>query len=129
MKYTPELGEKLLDAIRNSATLRDAWEYVGISHATYYYWKETKPEFAESLKKAIKVGESNLENYAVSCIQRAMEKSWQAAAWWLERTKPDKYGKRDNFNIENGNSPINIKFETIGKSTTDYEPAEEVSPE
>ena len=55
-------------------------------------------QFWQEVKKAQDQAEVN----AVETIQKAAEKSWQAAAWWLERTKKDKFSKVDK--LEHGGS-------------------------
>ncbi|WP_196214114.1 hypothetical protein [Methanolobus vulcani] len=42
-------------------------------------------------------------------IQKAAAKSWQAAAWWLERSCPTEFAKRDvEINMTQNNVEINI---------------------
>ena len=50
-----------------------------------------KPNFSHTIKKAELEAESKGEERAILSIFKAMENQWQAGAWWLERTKPDKY--------------------------------------
>lgn len=39
--------------------------------------------------------------------------NWQAGAWWLERTMPEKYGRRDHLNIEGSKPGDPIRTETV----------------
>jgi len=36
----------------------------------------------------------------VLVIRNASRDTWQAAAWWLERTFPDRWGRRDRMAVE-----------------------------
>jgi len=58
-------------------------------------------EFAEALCKA----EQEAEVYYVQKVRDAArsKETWRAAAWWLERTKPERYGtgKYKEFSAEN----------------------------
>jgi hypothetical protein len=62
-----------------------ACEKAGIAYDTFVYWMETKPKFADAVKKAEAHGDSFGKEYAVKAIFAAMPKAWQSAAWWLER--------------------------------------------
>ncbi len=89
-KLTPELIDKLVEAISIGCTDKHACEYVGIAVSTFYAWKENgrnekEPIYIEFLEAIQKANARNvIANLAV--IQRAAkEKQWQAAAWLLER--------------------------------------------
>jgi hypothetical protein len=36
---------------------------------------------------------------------------WQAAAWWLERSFPGRYGRRGRREIANADGPIRVEVE------------------
>ena len=61
----------------------------GISYETYRTWQTEKPVFSVAIKKA----EAECKAARIATILKASEKSWQAAAWWLERRCPDEYGR------------------------------------
>lgn len=79
---------------------------VGISQATWYNWlkdarEQDKPdplkvEFLEAVEKAT----AEAERKYVKVIEKATARNWQAAAWWLERRMPDKWGRRDTHKHE-----------------------------
>lgn len=39
--------------------------------------------------------------------------NWQAGAWWLERTMPEKYGRRDHINLEGSKPGDPVRTETV----------------
>ncbi len=88
MKYTTENIEAFLTAIRHGMSIKNTCELVGINQDTYFTWMKEHPEFSDKVKRAR--GERTLE--ALKVIRGAAIKSWQAAAWFLERTFPDQYG-------------------------------------
>lgn len=47
---------------------------------------------------------------AMATIQQAAPENWQAAAWFLERTAPEKFGRRERINLEGSTdgAPIEI---------------------
>lgn len=63
-----------------------ACKYAGIHIDTLYDWIATRPEFRAEYELA----EAESVIFRVESIQAA--ESWQAAAWLLERQRPDEYG-------------------------------------
>lgn len=97
-KFTPELLDDLCKYVSAGNSNRDSATLVGISEETFYEWQrpaseQYHPELVESLKKA----EQSCKARNIAFIQKAAEKTWQAAAWWLER----RY--RDDFAIKQVN--------------------------
>jgi len=45
-------------------------------------------------RKAVEKARSEAEARTVAIVAKAMPDNWQAAAWWLERSFPDKWGRR-----------------------------------
>jgi hypothetical protein len=103
----------LLAAIRGGSDLETACHFATLSVSQVYRWlergkieseriaaggKPTKAEesfvtFWDELKKAR--ADAVIRN--VSQVQKAAQDgTWKAAAWWLERTMPDVYGKPAN---------------------------------
>lgn len=52
--------------------------------------------FAFQVKRSTAAAEIRVINN----IQKASASQWQAGAWWLERTRPDEYGRRDRLGLE-----------------------------
>ena len=90
-KYSKELLKKTCDLIKKGLSNKDAVICMGISESTFYQWQTEKPEFSESLKKA----EMERKSFLITRIFEASNKSWQAAAWYLERTYPNEFGKQE----------------------------------
>jgi pentatricopeptide repeat protein len=54
-----------------------------------------KIEFFEAVKKSELTGNDRIKGL---CQRRILDdKSWQSAAWWLERNYPDEYKNRQDF--------------------------------
>lgn len=95
-KRTPEREAKLLEAIRAGNYMETAAHYAGIGVSTLHEWRDKYADFAEAIEKA----RAEAETRNVVLIQSAAKTNWQAAAWWLERSFPDKYGRRTR--VEHG---------------------------
>lgn len=109
---TPELQDAIIEALRNGHYLDDAANLVGISDQTAYNWvaRGKKAEelaeqgiepSAEELKylgffRAVKMARVYAVNVNLEVIRTAaLDGSWQASAWYLERTNPQKWGRRE----------------------------------
>ena len=78
-------------------------------------------EFAQSVKKASSVAKIAMLSVITNA---ARDGNWQAAAWYLERTDPDNYGRRDRIKQEitgkNG-GPIQVAKAPYLSKLTDEE--------
>jgi len=127
-KLDSERQKKLLSAIRMGNDKKVACAVAGISEATLYRWLELAQkknaraelrEFRESLERA----EAEAEAIKVGRINQAADNGrWQAAAWWLERKHPERWGQQTKIKTEvsgpNG-QPISISVEEARKVVLD----------
>jgi hypothetical protein len=109
-----EVRAKFLDALLAGAYTETAITFAGVSRASFFRWISTgqtirdrlvidetyepTPHEAQCLELLDTVEQSRAaaEVAAIGVIRRAArEGTWQAAAWWLERTMPRKYGRFD----------------------------------
>lgn len=90
-KYNDELVSELIKYIELGNYYNTACQAVGISKETFYTWLKEKPDFSDSVKKA----ESKAIARNVMIIQKAASKSWQAAAWFLERKEYRDWGRKE----------------------------------
>jgi len=117
-KLTPVTKEDIIKALRAGNSRRDSALYAGISETTFYSWmargREGEPlysEFLEAVEKA--EAQSVVRNVAI--IQRAAEETWQAAAWWLERKRPDDWGRRQRMDIGADKEELEVIVKIGGK--------------
>lgn len=85
-----ETQESLLAHLRVGHNDKDACQLAGINPDTLYTWIKEKPDFSEAVKKARLVA----KDQCVKIIRRAALKSWQAAAWYLERKHRDEFSTK-----------------------------------
>lgn len=112
------VGELIVRAIKIGAYKAQAAEAAGVRESTLYNWinrgedalavaqervddeaevsiadvpegDQPYVEFVESLKKA----EASAEVWHLANIRKHASKNWTASAWYLERTKRDRYGR------------------------------------
>jgi hypothetical protein len=103
MKYTAHITNKIFDALADGQGRVRACKIAGISYDTLLDWLSKYTEFSEALKKAEDCGNDKIKDI---CKRRIIEdKSWQSAAWWLERNYPNEY--RDRKDITTNGKDIN----------------------
>ena len=102
-KLTDALSARIILTIRAGNYLETAAAVNGIGESTLHSWLEKgrrgrRPyvEFLESVEKARAASEAA----ALKVIKDAMPENWQAAAWYLERSRPDRWGKRIDLRIQ-----------------------------
>jgi transposase len=99
-KLTPELQNKICDAIRAGNYLETAAAFAGIGKSTFYDWlrrgqrvsKGIYHDFSAAVEKAL----ADAEARDVALIAKAAaDGHWQAAAWRLERRFSERWGRRE----------------------------------
>lgn len=101
-RLTPAVSKALCEATREGYTLANAAGLAGVSAATVREWirrgegtddrpgTEPYATFATAMARA----QAEVEAEAVACIRAAAEGGqWRAAAWLLERTHPERWGR------------------------------------
>ena len=89
-KATPKTIQIILEAIRGGASQRDASALAGISEDTLSLWKKQDSDFSEQMRQK----EIQFKMDHIKIIEKAAQKTWQAAAWLLERKYPNEYTNR-----------------------------------
>lgn len=106
-KYTPEVAERICQAIELGATYELAAQYGGITYDTFNTWRKNKREFLEAINAAEGKGATK---WLAKIEQAASDGAWQAAAWKLERRYPHSYGRTVNETQHTGKdgAPLTI---------------------
>ncbi len=105
-KYTPEVVQRVVQAIELGATYELAAGFAGISYDTFNEWRKGKTEFSEAIKAA--EGRASVK-WLAKIEQAASDGTWQAAAWKLERRYPNEYGKT----VQDLNAKIDGEVTTV----------------
>jgi len=116
-KLTPERHERIVEAIRLGNTREAAAAYARVGERTLYRWLAKGQQARNGSKcrqlwQDVKEAENEAELTSVAIIRAAAEKQWTAAAWWLERRRPDQWGRKENLDIT-----IRREAERIAKET------------
>lgn len=122
-RLTDESVNRLCEAIYPQGADNDtACAAAGIPRASFYRWQARGRELIDSgerprnemdrrcvaLVQRVDEARANAELAALTIIQAAARRgTWQAAAWWLERTRPDRYALRGRVELTGeGGGPV-----------------------
>jgi hypothetical protein len=131
--FTPENRKAIIDALEGGCYIEDAVAFAGISRATYYSWMDLgvaerdrlladntatpNPALADYLDFSDTVERARAKAVVrnVGIIQKAALTTWQAAAWWLERTRPKQFGRQmlEVTGADGGSLQINVSTEDL----------------
>ena len=120
----PDIIERLLDALRAGNTIRNACNYAGIRPSTYFartakarketedrqQGKKPNPRLDPLLDIVDRITKAQADAIVrnVAIIQKAAgDGTWQAAAWWLERTQHRDYARRTIL-TGNDDGPVEV---------------------
>lgn len=99
-KLTPEIQERLIEALRAGNYIETACQYAGLHKTTYYQYQALAdepdpPAWAVDFANAVKEARAQAEVRNLTLIQKAAKdaKHWTAAAWFLERSYPNRWGR------------------------------------
>lgn len=121
--------EQLVTALAAGSTRSAAAGHAGVSRDTLYRWLREDETFAAAVEKAessVQVGYEAIVRKASiegrvritskpdgTVIEEREPGDWKAAAWWLERRRPDDYHRRSELTGKDG-GPITTKDVTDG---------------
>jgi transposase-like protein len=99
-RCTPERTQVITDAIKAGNYSYIAAQLGGIDDSTFRRWMQRGEEGEEpysTFRAAVKEAETHAEARNVALIQRHAQNTWQAAAWYLERKMPDRWGRKERI--------------------------------
>ncbi len=94
-KKTPERMQAVIDNIRDGQPITRAARLVGLNPATVHRWREEDEEFGEAVEDALEFQIAVL----TAKVDRASDTDWKAAAWRLERLRPDEFGAKKELQV------------------------------
>lgn len=108
-KLTPELIADLEQLLAYGNYREQACNALGVTTTSLYRWLEraeadeendTRPSLFRDLRDAITRAEAGAERDAVTLVRRHAVADWRAAAWYLERRHPSRWGRRDRLDVD-----------------------------
>ena len=132
---TPEVEKEIIGQISLGIPVRDAMKSQGVHESSFYNWikrgsdelqrlernPNTKPNPSEvvflKFFEAVERAKSKAVGLHVGAVTNASVRGdWRASAWWLERQRPDEFGKDAVTIIANqtNNTQLNLAV-TMGE--------------
>lgn len=113
-KLTPELTDELCEILERGNYLETAAEAVGITRQTVYNWMDrgAKGEapfdaFFDAIARARAKGELSLTSTVLGGDEKGLSFGpAKAAAFMLERTRPDRFAQRVNLKVQEAVSEV-----------------------
>lgn len=99
-KLTPELHAEIVNLIRLGNFREAAAAAAGIGTTTFHRWmakgREARSGIYREFWAAVNTAEAQAEATAIGRIRQAAQdpKHWTAAAWYLERKFPERWGRK-----------------------------------
>jgi len=101
-KLTEKIATNIVATLSEGSFIDTAAKANGVTVQTVYNWMERGEADSVAGKvtdyaaffEAVTCARASAESNAVKAIRDAMPDDWRAAAWFLERTFPKRYGKR-----------------------------------
>jgi len=100
-KLTQEVQDRVVAALRGGNYMETAARYAGIDESTLHRWiakgkEDDASEPYQEFCKAVEKARAEAEVRNLHLIQNAASGgTWQAAAWFLERSFPGRWGRRE----------------------------------
>ncbi len=96
--FTVAKANRIVDAIRRGLPFKLAAAAGGVSYNTFVRWRNegsnpNAPRHLREFCNHVRSAESEAAQRFLGLIEAAAERSWQAAAWMLEKRHPDLFGK------------------------------------
>jgi hypothetical protein len=116
-KLTPEVQQKIISALQSGNWLETAAAFAGVDASTVRRWMakgdgDDAEEPYRSFCAAVKEARAAAEIRAVALIQKAAQDgTWQASAWYLERSHPDRWGRKRLEITGADNQPVRVEVD------------------
>lgn len=90
-KYNSRRSSQICESLKNGATRTASVAAAGVSYDAYRRWLKSNPEFSASVMRA----EAECAVMMTKVIYDAgLAGDWRASFWWLERRRPQDWGRR-----------------------------------
>ena len=120
-KLTPEVTDRLVQALALGNYRQDAADFAGIDVATLRRWMARGRAASEGLYaelyEAVRAAEARAKITATGCITKAArDGEWRAAAWWLQRKFPHQFSEQSQlFLVRKAFEQIEAAAEAAGQ--------------
>lgn len=122
-KLSPEVVEKLCQALSAGNYRNVAAEWAGISVGTLHDWmrrgKEQRTGKFRDFRRRVLEAEKAAEIRAVGLVMQAAKDDARHAEWWLERKFNERWGRKDTTKLTGGKEPVRVETRRIEEILTE----------
>lgn len=98
--YNAEVHKRIVEARRLGCTNRAIAGIIGVHRRSVDAWLEpTSDLYIEELARDCEAALGEAQMFRLAIVERAAQKSWQAAAWMLERLNPEAYALQNRLMV------------------------------
>lgn len=125
IKLTEEFIQKACSLLEEGNYVCIVCDYMNVTEPTWYKWikfgKEAESKKADNKKldetdklclkflRETKKAQAKAVARNITIIQKAAPDDWKAAAWFLERTKADLYGSKQNIVVSDDTEALDVE--------------------
>ena len=112
-KLTPEVRDKILQALRAGNYRDTAARWAGVTAGTLTRWMSQKGKLYDEFAQEVRRAETAAEIRMVGLVVKGAEDDVRHAQWWLERKFPDHWGRRDHVELTGKDGAPVIPLEAL----------------
>lgn len=110
-KYTEEVKQTILKALREGYTKKDAATLAGISPKHLFEYTKLHQDFSDQVEASV----LSFKHKMLKNIDRAAPKDWKAAAWRVERAFPNEFSERQMLLVhQKTEATVNVVLNSTG---------------
>ena len=133
LETNTEKIDRLYNYLRLGHYINQACAMAGLAESTFHYWRNLAEEITERIEEgdvdegglsdgdlllvdfleSVKRARAEAESFHLENIKAAGGESWQASAWWLERSFPERWGRKDRVEVtgkDEGPLVVEVEF-------------------
>ena len=121
-KFTPKTKGKILNAVRLGLSIAKSCNIAGIDYNTYRNWETRaleykEPEFIKFFQECERAKDEREAFHLKQIVDASRDGTWQASAWFLERSLPNQYSLKRTMEITGKDGgPVQQEIKVISTS-------------
>lgn len=120
VKKSAQLLDEILRTIREGQPITRAARLCGVNPDSVHRWRQEDPDFNEAVEEALEFQIAVLTRK----VDQASDTDWKAAAWRLERLRPDEFGAKREVSVTTQSNGIAEVIAMIEQTNDSVKPAE-----
>lgn len=120
VKKSAQLLDEILRTIREGQPITRAARLCGVNPDSVHRWRQEDPDFNEAVEEALEFQIAVLTRK----VDQASDTDWKAAAWRLERLRPDEFGAKREVSVTTQSNGIAEVIAMIEQTNDSVKPTE-----